>query len=551
MQLTTIRAAVCPATITKVTRLFNGTLQDVAHELFQNARRAGATRIVVHSGTAGDQPTLTVCDDGCGIDDPASVLTLGQSSWTDRVKAAEDPAGMGVFSLAGRRVTIESWSPRASASWKAVIPADAWDGSQDIALSEGTVLRGTAITIDLPLEWAGHVASAVADAAFHLPIPVELDRTSLAQGDFLAGAVRVAQWNGSRIGIFEGHATVRSINFHGVTVSCRLPQVRECDTMHLSHHARLDIGDTPSLQLVLPARKEAVESAGLAALREAVEIEIYRTIATKQSHRLPYHHWQRAAELGIALDEAEQVLGRWHPQVADSTFCDFGTARIAAADAILTPTFSAVFAQPLARAAARHPFRERLAIKNSAYIGYGWYDALTTIADARLVVTLANGTQMTIDDEEETADLREHCQAAAIEAQFDIIAASGSKMITIPTDVAFGTTADIFDGLDAARVVWTGEGLTVDDLANLLDAAFFCASHDRECDSWDTQHRAFEEEALAIAASILVGEDAAVAARLQRLVRDHVWLVPGGRHVTISIIDRRVEVTLVPVEQVA
>ena len=106
MQLTTIRAAVCPSTITKVTRLFNGTLHDVAHELFQNARRAGATRIVVHSGEAMGQPTLTITDDGCGIDDPGSGLTLGQSRWTDAVKVAEDPAGMGVDNCDGGTLVV-------------------------------------------------------------------------------------------------------------------------------------------------------------------------------------------------------------------------------------------------------------------------------------------------------------------------------------------------------------------------------------------------------------------------------------------------------------
>ena len=532
-------------------RLFNGTLQDVAHELFQNARRAGASRIAVHSGASLGQPTLTIYDDGCGIDDPASILTLGQSKWSDSVKAAEDPAGMGVFSLAGRRVTIESWSQRHQAGWKAVIPADAWDGSQDIPLSEGNRYIGTAITIDLPPEWAGHVTSAVYSAAVHLPIPVELDRTAVPRRDFLDGAVRVVEWNGSRIGIFEGLPLERSINFHGVTISCRFPQVSECDKTHLSHYARLDIGDTPSLQLVLPARKEAVENAGLAALREAVEIEIYRTIASKPAHRLPYHHWQRAAELGIGMDEAEPTLCSWHPQVADSNSGSFGAARIAATDAILTPMFTASFGQPLARAAAQHPFRSKLAEKVSAYVGYGWYDALTTITDARFVVTLANGTQMTIDDEEETADLPENTRVEAIEAQFDVATGNNCDIIAIPADVAFGSTNDIWDGLDAARIVWTGDGPGVDDMADLLDAAYFCSSDDRDCDSWDTQHRAFEDEALALAAKMLVSEDAAVAARLQRLLRDHVWLLPNGRTVTISIVDRKVDVAVACLEQAA
>lgn len=551
MQLTTIRAAVCPSTITKVTRLFNGTLHDVAHELFQNARRAGAMRIVVQIGDDDGQATLTIYDDGCGIDDPASVLTLGQSRWTDQIKAAEDPAGMGVFSLAGRRVTIESWSPRHQASWKAVIEADAWDGSQDIAINEGSHCQGTAITIDLPPDWAGHVQSAIYAASAYLPIPVELNRDAVPRGDFLDGAVRIAEWNGSRIGIFEGHAPERSINFHGVTISCRLPRVHECDQLHYSHHARLDIGDTPALQLVLPARKEAVENAGLAALREAVELEIYRTIAAKTAHRLAYHHWQRATELGIEIAEAEQTLCTWHPQVADCNSGSFGSTRIAAEGAILTPMFSPSFGQPLARAAAKHPFRAQFAEKVAGYIGYSWYDALASILDARLVVTCVDGSKITIDDFEESADLADHTLVEAIEAQFDIGVRTTRETICLSADVAFGSGADIYDGLEAARIVWTKDGASVDDLADLLDAAYFCSSDDRECDSWDTQRRSFEDEALALAASLLVGEDAAAAARIQRLLRDNVWLVPAGRSCTISIVDRKVEVVVVPLDQAA
>ena len=39
----TIQTAVGQALIGKVSRLFNGSVSDVLHELLQNARRAGAT----------------------------------------------------------------------------------------------------------------------------------------------------------------------------------------------------------------------------------------------------------------------------------------------------------------------------------------------------------------------------------------------------------------------------------------------------------------------------------------------------------------------------
>ena len=106
----TIAASVAPETISKVGRLFNGSATDVLNELLQNARRAGAGRVrLTITGTPGDR-LLTIVDDGQGIADPVAIVTLGRSGWTAETLRREDPAGMGVFSLAGRDVIVRSWS---------------------------------------------------------------------------------------------------------------------------------------------------------------------------------------------------------------------------------------------------------------------------------------------------------------------------------------------------------------------------------------------------------------------------------------------------------
>lgn len=105
----TIATSVAPETIAKVGRLFNGSVHDVLNELLQNARRAGATTITITTaGNAGDR-LLHIVDDGSGIADPAAIVTLGRSGWAAETRNREDPAGMGVFSLAGRDVIIRSW----------------------------------------------------------------------------------------------------------------------------------------------------------------------------------------------------------------------------------------------------------------------------------------------------------------------------------------------------------------------------------------------------------------------------------------------------------
>lgn len=106
----TIHASVGQSLIGKVSRLFNNSVADVLAELLQNARRAGAHEIDIDVIEADGAKFLVLRDDGSGIDDPAKILTLGDSGWSRDIARSEDPAGMGVFSLAGRYVEIRSYS---------------------------------------------------------------------------------------------------------------------------------------------------------------------------------------------------------------------------------------------------------------------------------------------------------------------------------------------------------------------------------------------------------------------------------------------------------
>ena len=66
----TITPQVGASLITRVTRLFNGTIHDVLNELLQNSRRAGATSVTLDLEGSDGAPILVVSDDGSGIDDP-------------------------------------------------------------------------------------------------------------------------------------------------------------------------------------------------------------------------------------------------------------------------------------------------------------------------------------------------------------------------------------------------------------------------------------------------------------------------------------------------
>jgi len=145
--LTKLRARVSPQAISKVTRIFNGTLDDIFAELFQNARRAGATRVAVTAEHLDDACLITVDDDGAGIADPIDLVSLGQSDWPGECRTREDPAGMGFFSLAGLDTVVSSTS--AVGSFSLAIAGDAWTGEADIDVLPWDGPRGTAIAFRL------------------------------------------------------------------------------------------------------------------------------------------------------------------------------------------------------------------------------------------------------------------------------------------------------------------------------------------------------------------------------------------------------------------
>ena len=102
--MTTIQATVNPRLLTKAARFFTGSVPGRIIEVLQNARRGGATHVEItnHDGV------VTVRDNGRGIGDFAQLLDMGGSGWDDDTEAAEDPASVGLFCLAPRKVMIRS-----------------------------------------------------------------------------------------------------------------------------------------------------------------------------------------------------------------------------------------------------------------------------------------------------------------------------------------------------------------------------------------------------------------------------------------------------------
>ena len=544
-----IRSEIDPAAIAKVTRLFNNTLGDVLAELLQNARRAGATVVDLEVHTIGDDVWLSVNDDGAGIADPAVILALGRSGWNDDIAKREDPAGMGVFSLAGRDVEVQSCANDEGAGWIVRVAADAWEARSPVAVALLNRSRGTTIRFQLDMRWKESLDAAAKSAALYCPLPVRLRGISLHQEDWLAGAEVVVEEAGVRIGLFNDLRATRfspCVNFHGVIVATALPSVGE---KRRNWWARVDIVDAPDLQLVLPARKEMVENAALDALRDRVRCVIYRHIQSLGTHRLAHEQWREAAALGIALPEAEPLLRPWSPATADPHNCSAASGeRIASEDHIIVDSFEPAFEQCAAFALGKHGgYEGRLAEPDDTMAGYSWYNCLPHIAVLRFEIERDGATAILDPGEFPGLD------SGTVNRLTLVLEFSGEEadQIRIPAPVAIEYDERTHWSFEEARILLASrDALTPAELVDLLEGACFSPSDDRDADSWDTQHSRFLLDAQEMATRLLLGDDAALIERLHAILAYRAqWFVPEGRRFAIVLARDTINIGLEPAQE--
>ena len=577
-----IRARVHDGALQRVTRMFAATLTDIFTESLQNARRAGATRVyvtvdtlagpaVVHAPDSGDGLLVTVTDDGAGIPDPAVLLSFGETGWDAGLAAGlaerEDAAGMGFLSLAGRGCAVAS-RPRtpdghAALAWRVDLAPPHFRGEEDadVRPDDGAPWpHGTTVQFQAA-ECAAAIRTALEAAARHYPLPVifdglprtELGGEELKRRAFLDGAIHAEHWRGLVFGVFiNRHPGFNEpdLNFHGLTLPVRLPTV---ETVH-GHRwtVRADVETCPDLKLVLPARKEAVETEFLGEMRDAARLAIYRAKACDPEPRPAYADWVQARSAGIDLPLPPAVLRRWRPGIADIDDWREPTALAAVGSDALVMGIDPdpPEAQALYRAAARAGIAERLFEADRRLEGFGWYDGLDRVGDVRTEIVI-DGVAQPLDvfraPPEKTgapagpAPQRPH----TIRMHLAIAPARGpSRTLDLTGDIAFAGEAWSWVG-DAEPLVTADSDLEPGDLARLLRASFFSPSDDADADSWETQSMRFEEEALHIATKLLCSDEEARRTSIAEAVRRELfWLIPRDRAVDIAVRGREVTVQL-------
>ena len=556
-----VRARVHPAAISRVTRFFDGSTDDILTELLQNARRAGARRIDILTAPAAPGATQTlvsVIDDGCGIADPAFLLEFGETGWAESIRA-EDPAGMGLYSLARRGCAVSS-RRRDGPGWSLRLHPEHFLGEIDatpVPDPDAPQPHGTCVAF-LATEPRDAVRRAIEAAGRHHPLPVFLDTERVSRRCFLEGAVHIETWRGLRFGVRADAWSAyprNDLNFHGLVLRAGLPNVPTLEDRFWTVAA--DIEACPELELVLPARKEPVQNPFLAEMREAALRAIYRAMAAASpSPPVSRFHLDRALAAGIVLPRAPARLRPWRPAIADVD------ARPQAPPFAPLPQGAIVVAaepdpqdaQTIHRAAERAGFASRLVAADDRLHGFRWYDALPRLAD--FAIHAVSGDR--------TFDIRAarigECppirafpdRPDAIRVDLAIAYGDGRReTLALAADLAFaGRSWDCID--DARPLVAADSDLDPGALADLLRDAFFAPSDDASADSWETQQDRFEEDAQRLALAALLSRNDARRDSIAAAVRRHVlWLAPRGADLSIDIRDGRVEVQLGPAPSAA
>lgn len=146
-------------------------------ELLQNARRAGATLIVIIHDE--QNKTLSIQDNGCGIDDFQKLLTFNETGWDETTRHEEAPFGIGfskclyaagrcIVAAKGQFVDIDT----AAALAQAPIPVQETDSNMSLPI-------GTAIVLfEVELEGLVH---RMPDLCRGFPVPVTFNGLDIAR----------------------------------------------------------------------------------------------------------------------------------------------------------------------------------------------------------------------------------------------------------------------------------------------------------------------------------------------------------------------------------
>ena len=535
--MTTIMANISPRILSKAGHMFSNSLPDIFVELFQNARRAGATQIDVHLRAIENGKTeITVIDNDSGIEDFSSLLCLGDSKWDAATERAEDPAGMGFYSLLHSGATV------ISNGQQAVITTRAFEGKEPVEVVTVPRQNGTTIRFDRK-EAIQSVKEAVLRAAKYGPIDVSVNGEAAPREDFLKDALYIKETMGVRIGVFVAPAyssNSNTWNFHGKTIreqpcpkglsSVLIHRGKYTPIEFLALNVRIDVIETSSVHLKLPDRNGIVLDDQYHQVAKEARRTMFEYLATLPEHTASYADFLEARELGIALREAAPYFTTFTAPAAaaDSMDGPFLGAKevVRLSDGAALTRYAIVdtsepkcaewllFTFDVAARILVHDVPLTILEDNRRFAGYSWYAKLPRICPVHLAV---NGEVH--EDEFQGED----AVALADTLSLGLQLRSSDTVEHFAWDIPFAGWFEDSNFPSVQIVVTRSSAWLVKRDAEpfgLLEAAVYVGfqpGDDMECDSYDTQLEYFQHEAEEEITRILYGPMDLVQMKLNEL----------------------------------
>jgi hypothetical protein len=497
----TITGKVNLALLDKADRLFRNDDEGTLIEVLQNARRAGATTVDVLIEEAQPKTgdcTITIQDDGGGIENFQSLLTLGASDWSTAIQETEDPAGMGFFSLCRSGVEVHSGDRFVKISPSVFLGRDEAAVETSDEFVAGTRMRFTRASTKTAL------AAALERVAEFYPLEVRLNGQPLTSHEFLEGALYRERIDGIEVGFSTAFTWWPAAPWHDLNwnfYGARVHQPFETFSGLLGVHkdgspatiyARFNVLETGRVKLQLPDRHGIIEDEQFREFLRKARAAAYRFFQTQPRHALPFRNWQEARELGVELPEAAYLLKSWHATPLDDNRDPlFGHSRqhrlddlsnVILIDRDLPHPHTLEAALECGAALDGALYQEQ-----SDYAGYSWYKQLPRIVDTEVFV---DGIAYEVW-QKETAERPER-----IEIEITI-ERSGQEDRNVRLPAMIHVDSNYYGALDFVAVnrsPWDNEELRGPfSIIDFLMSATFCASDDADCDSWETQLNAHQE----------------------------------------------------------
>lgn len=494
-----ITARVHQGILAKADRLFRNDDASVWVELLQNARRAGASQVTVNvdEDQAGPNTCIvTIHDNGTGISDFQTLLSLGGSGWDGETQRNEDPAGMGFFALCRSEVQVQSGNQSVN-----LLPA-VFLGEQGAEVHEiSETVHGTRIRFTRNSSQPALISSLRQVSEF-CPLAVFLQGEQLPQHDFLDGALCREVIDGIEVGFAPSFTNEWSVyhdknwNFYGARIEHPVTAIDGyfplSNKSPVSLYPRFNVLETSRVKLQLPDRRAIIENEFLKAFLRKVRAAAYRFFATQERHALSFKSWREAKNLGISLPESVALLYTWNAESADDAIeplfgypervvlnnCD--GVMLVARDLPNEHTIEGAL-----NSGASLP--NRLYKEEPQFAGYAWYDSLPKITDSAVIL---DGTPY----DEWRKPSQERPQG--IELELTVQDSPGtSRTVRLPALIH----VDSSEGCEFVAVKespWDNDDMAGPfSVSDFLIAATFFASDDwGEADSWQTQYDAYEED---------------------------------------------------------